>query len=173
MYKTKLLGVTISNVQRTHDWWRYVQPFQSRQALLQILAVLVVLLPIAGWIAYQLAPRLLPFGVGGALFGIYWAMYLYLPARLTLATRCEARYVVTDLQALLLKLGYVESGQPRVPGRFHYRSKQAPFWRWHEQEVELLVSGYELVVAGPVVVLNWMRIKLLAPKDFAYLDKKA
>ncbi len=94
-------------------------------------------------------------------------MYAVLPTRLTLTTRSEARHHLTDLQALLPRLGYVASDQPMVPGRFHYRSKMSRFWRWDEQDIELLVHEHELVLNGPITQLRLLRARLL-PDSRAY-----
>lgn len=42
MHKTNIPGVTISEVKRTHAWWRYFWPLQSRRALLSCLFLLAV-----------------------------------------------------------------------------------------------------------------------------------
>jgi hypothetical protein len=174
MNKTTIAGLTISAVERTHAWWRYVLPFQTRRALLTILAVQAVCLPCMALFAYLAAPHLMfQIVLGSALSGFTIALHPYLPARLTLATRGEARHFACDLQALLAKLRYVESEQLERPGRFHYRSKRSRMLRWDEEDIELLVRDHELVLNGPIYILRHLRAKLLKPGDFAYLDKKA
>ena len=170
MNKTTIIGVTISVVKRTHAWWRYLWPFQTRRALLQILTVMAVCLPIVGALAYWGNPDALVITlIGAAVSGLY-CLYPLLPARLILTTRSEARHHLADLQARLAKSGYVVSEQPRVPGRFHYYSGKTHRWfRWDEQNIELLVHEHELVLNGPVIVLRMLRTRLLLPDDRAYL----
>jgi hypothetical protein len=170
MNKTTLPSVTISQVKRTHGWQRYFWPFQSRRALLHILAALATALPIVGGIVYLLDSRAVFNSlIGGPFLALYWTVYAFLPARVTLATRSEARYFVTDLQAMLTKLGYVAGERPMMPGSLHYHAKCSRFWRWDEQDIELLVHEHELVLNGPVTVLRLLRARLLLPNDRAYL----
>lgn len=172
MHKTTIPGVTISEVKRTHAWWRYLWPFQSRRELLSTTGLLAVGLSVVGGIIYLMNPDAVRGSlIAGALGGLCCGVYPLLPARLTLATRSEARHHLTDLQARLVKFGYVASDQPLVPGRFHYRSKMSRFWRWDEQDIELLVHDHELVLNGPVAVLGLLRARLLLPDDYAYLNK--
>jgi hypothetical protein len=170
MNKTTLPGVTISQVKRTHGMLMYLWPFQSRRELLSAIALLAVCLPIMGTIIYLLDPAGLESVLIGAVVGSFLCgVYPLLPARLTLATRSEARHFTADLQARLIKFGYVASDQQPRPGRFHYRSKRSRFWRWDEQDIELLVHDHELVLNGPVIVLRFLRARLLLPADRAYL----
>lgn len=172
MNSTKLTGVTISQVQRTHGWQRYFWPFQSRRALLHILAALAVGLPIVGGIIYLLDPRAVFNSlIGGLFLALYWSVYAVLPARVTLATRSEALHFVTDLQAMLTKLGYVVSDPPMMAGSLHYHARCPRLLRWDEQNIELLVHDHELVLNGPVTVLRVLRARLLLPDDYAYLNK--
>ncbi|MDB5976417.1 MAG: hypothetical protein JWR07_3177 [Nevskia sp.] len=171
MQKTTLHGVTISQVQRTHAWWLYLWPFQSRRILWQSIILMGTCLPIMGVTVYLLDPAgLWPVLLGGTTGYFLCVLYPLLAARLTLATRSEARHCVADLQARLLKFGYVakELEAPLVPGRFVYQSKHE-FWRRDEQNVELLVREHNLVLNGPVAILRLLRTKLLLPDDYAYL----
>jgi hypothetical protein len=174
MKKTTISSLTISEVRREHAWWRYFWPLQSRRALAQTLVVLTVLLSAMGWTVVHLLD---PAGLAPVLFCATTAYFLcgvypLLPARLNLATRGEARHFVADVQARLIKIGYVVSDQPQVPGRFHYCSKLPRWLCWDEQEVELLVSEHELVLHGPITVLRLLRARLLPPEDYAYLKAK-
>lgn len=170
MNKTTITGVTISQVKRTHAWWRYFQPFQSLRELLSSIALLVGSQLVIGGIIYLLNPHAVRGSlIAAALCGFYCGVYTVLPARLTLVTRSEARHFVTDLQALLPALGYVASAQPMVPGRFHYCSKLPKWFRWDEQDIELLVHENELVLNGPIAPLRLLRARLLLPDDRAYL----
>jgi hypothetical protein len=172
MNKTTLPGVTISQVKRTHGMFMYLWPFQSCRELLSAMGLLAVCLPIMGTIVYLLDPAALePVLIGAVIGSFCCGVYPLLPARLTLATRSEARHITSDLQARLIKLGYVASDQQPRPDRFHYRSKRSRFWRWDEQDIELLVHDHELVLNGPVAVLALLRARLLPPEDFAYLNK--
>lgn len=172
MNKTKFPGVTISQVKRTHGVLMYFWPFQSRRELLHSIALLAVCLPIIGSIIYLLDPAALESVLIGAVVGSFCCgVYPLLPARLTLATRSEARHFTNELEARLVKLGYVTSDRPPRVGRFHYRSKRSRLWRWDEQDIEMLVEGHELVLNGPVAVLSQLRARLLLPDDHAYLNK--
>jgi hypothetical protein len=174
MHKTKIAGVTISMVKRTHAVLMYLWPFQSLRAVLHSVVVVTVGLSILELVMYLLAPKAMVAAlIGWIIFYLVRFVYTLLPARLTLVSLGQARHVVSDVQDLLIMLGYVASEQPPMPGRFRFRSKHSPFWRWREQEVELLVSEHELVVTGPVTSLYWVRIRLLKREDFSYLDKKA
>lgn len=170
MHKTILPGVTISEVKRTHAWWLYLWPFQSRRALLRCLVILAVCLPIMAVIVLRTNPYALPYVlICAALGGIISVAYPLLPTRLTLATRSEARHHLADLQARLVKFGYVASDKPLMPGSFHYRSKHSEFWHLDEQVTELVVHEHELVLNGPVIIMRVLRAGLLLPDDYAYL----
>jgi hypothetical protein len=174
MNKTTISGLTISQVERTHAWWRYLWPVQSRRALLTMLGVQAVGLPLAAVFAHFAAPQaVVPLVICAALGGLYFGQYPYLPARVTMATHGEARHFIADVAIELTKLCYVESEQPRRPGSCHYRSKTSRFWRWDEQDIDVLVQDHALVLTGPVLVLAILRARLRPPANFAYLDKKA
>lgn len=170
MNKTKMPGVMISSVERTHPWWRYFWPFYSRRQLLVSIFLLVVGTATMGGLIYLLDPHAMGNAmIGAALGGGGWGLYPLLPARLTLSTRSDAGPHIPDIQARLTKLGYVESEQPQPPDRLLYRSKRPRFWRWDEQDIEVLVHNQELVLNGPVTVLCVLRARLLLPDDRAYL----
>jgi hypothetical protein len=170
MNKTTIAGVTISKVKRTHAWWRYLWPFQSRRALLTTLVLNAVCLPIVAAFGYLIASQaVFQAVIFSAVCGLLCGLYPLLPATLTLAAPGSPRPALADLQARLIRLGYVASEQPPRPGRFHYRSKRSRFWRWDEQDIELLVHEHELVLSGPVAILALLRARLLLPDDRAYL----
>jgi hypothetical protein len=174
MNKTTIAGVTISKVERTHALWRYLWAFQSRRALLTILALNAVILPMVAGFGYLIGSQaVLQAVLFSAVCGLICGLYPLLPATLTLAAAGSPRSALVDLQARLIRLGYVASDQPPHPGRLHYRSKRSRFWRWDEQDVELLVHEHELVLNGPVAILAMLRARLLPPENFDYLDKKA
>lgn len=170
MNKTTMPGVTISRVKRTHAWRLYLWPFQSWRALRSFLVWLTFALSIIGTIKYMFAPagtlQVLICAAIGGLVGAYGA----LPARLTLATRGEARHAFTDLQAQLVKLGYVASDQPGPSGNYYYRSKMP---RWlicdSQDNLKLVVHDREIVLTGPIASLFLLRAKLLQSDDHAYL----
>jgi hypothetical protein len=174
MNKTTIAGLTISQVERTHAWWRYLWPIQTRRALLTTLTIHAVCLPLAAVFLHFAAPQaVVPLVICGALGGLYFGLYPYLPARLTLATRGEARHFTADVAIELTRLRYVASEQPRRPGNCHYRSKTSRSWRWDEQDIDMLVQDHALVLNGPVFMLAVLRARLLPPENFDYLDKKA
>jgi hypothetical protein len=174
MNKTTIAGVTISTVKRTHAWWLYLWPFQSKRALLTTLALNAACLPIMAGFGYLIASQaVFQAVIFAAVCGLLCSVYPLLPGTLSLVTPGSPRPALLDLQARLARLGYVASNQPPRPGRYHYRSKRSRFWRWDEQDIELLVHDHKLVLNGPVAILAMLRARLLPPEDFAYLNKKA
>lgn len=171
MNKTTITGVTVSQVQRTHAWRLYLWPFQSWRAVLHSIVWVAFALLGIGAIKYLLAPaNMLIVLIGGAVGGLLSSAYAALPARLTLATRSEARHHLADLQALLVKFGCVASDQPVLPGSYLYRGK-LPRWLICDSQdnVKLVVRDHEIVVTGPILILHLLRAQLLRRDDYAYL----
>ncbi|PIL44479.1 hypothetical protein CR105_13550 [Massilia eurypsychrophila] len=158
--------MSISELERTHAWWRYLWPFRSRRTQLQTLALLAaeVCIMLAAVYALNPSPSLAPVLLAAPLILLSGAQFL-LPARLVMATQDDACHAVTDLQARLLKLGYVRSEQPMPQGSFRYRHKYPRWLQWGEQDVELLVHGHELVLDGPMAVLYGLRAEMLLPDE--------
>lgn len=166
MQKTIVPGMTISELERTHAWWRCFWPFQSRRAQLQTLAVVAVEVAIMGAVLHALNPAssLMPVLLAAPLIIVSGAQLL-LPARLIMTTHEEARHSLTDLHARLLKLGYVPSEQPMPQERFGYRHKFPRWLQWGEYDLELLMHGHELVLDGPMAILRGLRAEMLRPDD--------
>jgi hypothetical protein len=112
----------LSPVERTHAWWAYLWPFQSRQdraVMLSVLALGLLLCSVAVWL--WVAPQALPYTLTGGLIGGLWlGPWRSLPAHMTITTRSEACQHLADVQKLLMKLGFVLSTRVTEPGHYHY-----------------------------------------------------
>lgn len=170
MNKTTTPDVTISKVARSHAWWVYFMPFQCWREFRSTIVILALGLLVVGVIIYRVDPEgleqvLTCSAIGGVYVGVYGA----LPARLTLATRSEARHHFADLQARLVKGGYVASDEPVLPGSYHYRSKFPRWLSWDSQDIRLVVRDHEIVLTGPINPLRLLRVQLLRTEDHAYV----
>ncbi|MES2760445.1 MAG: hypothetical protein V4693_23985 [Pseudomonadota bacterium] len=171
MDKTTIIGVTVSLVQHTHARRLYFWPFQTWHALRSALIWQAFGMSVIGMIKYMLDPaNMLIVLIGAAVSGLLCSAYAGLPARLTLATRSEARHHLADLQALLIKNGCVESEQQVPPGSYLYRSK-LPRWLICDSQdyLKLEVREHEMVLTAPILVLHLLRAQLLRRDDYAFL----
>jgi hypothetical protein len=145
-------------------------PFQSSKALVATLCVLTVMsvlwvlvavlwLDLSAW-ALTLA---------GCLAGsMYFGPCHLLPARMTINTRNDARHFIDKFDQMILRMGYVTHDPIDGRGHVHYLSKwHGKLWgwaAWQEQEVDLRWSGHKIEMRGPVIVVEWLRYRLLTER---------
>jgi hypothetical protein len=157
-------AITLSAIERTHGLLMYGWPIQSRRQLLSATAFVGGGLLVMALILYCVGAPPTYFRAamfGGAIGGIYCGIYRVLPARMTLATRGEARHFVAELKPLILALGYRHSDEPAEAGRLHFCNKAPRWMSWDEQDLDMRVGAHDIVLAGPVVSLELLRARLL------------
>lgn len=158
--------LSLSAIERTHGslmfWW----PIQSRRQLVLAAAFISAALLASAWIVHYFFPQYQTGALIGAAVGaVYCGIYRVLPARMTLATRGEARYFLPDLHGLIVSIGYRQSDQPAQPGRLHFCNK-APRWlSWDEQDLDVGIGAHEIILSGPIASLETLRTRLLQQQE--------
>lgn len=157
----------LSAIERTHSWWLYLWPFQSRKALVTVLCIVTVgslleTLIVLRW----LDPGALPWALTGGLLGAIWlGPYRALPARMTIATRSEARYFLNDIKQLVELRQYVAVTPVNDPAHVHFRHKAHFTWAhrlaWDEQDADLRWKDQQIELRGPINLLESVHRQLL------------
>jgi hypothetical protein len=157
----------LSPVERTHAWWLYLWPFQSRQERvlsLRIFAAVLLLWTLIIWLWFDHGA--LPYTLAGALIGGVWlGPYRGLPAKMNITTRSEARHHLDDVQKLVRKIGFVPSGQETQPGHYHYVAKAPdhPLLRplyVEGQTFDLRVGEHTIELASQIRWIEWLHGQL-------------
>lgn len=107
----------------------------------------------------------LPLSLIGCVIGsMYFGPCNFLPARMTITTRREARCLVAEVEQLILGMGYMVDHSARAGHVNYCRQWYSGFGRWFawkELEVELHWSSDSIEIRGPVVLVEWLRYRLI------------
>lgn len=158
-------GITVAEVTKRHGVLRSLWPFQSARHHWMMAVLIGVPLALGAALLSWLDPGAIPTcvcsGFVGAMYTIYWVV----PARLRLTTCGEARHFIGDMDKVLVSLGYGRSAHPDDPARHHYRLVRLWSWlEWSNQaeaDIEFRVGQREIVIDGPILILRWMRLRIL------------
>ena len=152
----------ISNLERTHTFWKYLFPFQSwlqfSSFCLFAVATFVccfVVLRIFNPESLESPNVLIIVGVIGALPAVFSA----LPGRFEIRNVTMNHNVWSnEINEKLISLGYTMCLSGENVKR--YRS-QLPRWlRWNENELVVSVANDLFVISGPIMALSALRKKL-------------
>lgn len=157
---------TLSPIQRTHAWWLYIWPFQSRRMLLITAVLLSAGSLLMTTILLWLDPGPLPYALAGCIIGgVYFGPYRALPAQMTITTRSDARHFVQDVKELVLSAGYIISDRATEAGRTHYcnklRDKLGGWLSWDESDIDLWLGPNEIELRGPIAAMEWLQARLI------------
>ena len=155
----------LSPIERTHFWWGYVWPFQTRKTLIWMLGLLAGgTLVDTAMVLLWLDPGALPYVIGGALIGgMYMGPYRVLPAKMTMTSRGEARQHVDAITQMLLRRGYIVDQPTDQAGHVRYCPKSRDRWPWlywSEQEMGLHWHNHQIELRGPCNMIEWLHGKL-------------
>jgi hypothetical protein len=152
-------SVSLSQVVRSHDSFRFLCPIQSWSQLISLALTLAVGLTCIAMLFMAVDPDApLAYIVIPVLLGGLAPMFAVLPARFEVCTRFHASYFLKTLDETIQSMGYApaESGAERTRC---YRPHTGLF-RWKEQAIAVTVNEHAITVGGPVVALRQLQHKL-------------
>ena len=152
-------SVTLSEVIREHDSYRFLCPIQSWAQFktfaltltfgLPAIAILFMLVDPGAPAAYVVVPVL----VGGLT-----PVFAALPARFDVITRFDAQHFTRTLDEAMCEMGYqLRDGAAGVTRCY---TKQAGLLRWKENEIAVTVREHSIAIAGPVLAMHTLQHKL-------------
>lgn len=155
-------SVTLSQVVRAHDPYRFLFPIQSWSQLISLCVVLAIGLPLIVMALRLLDPSApLAYIVLPALAGATAPLFAALPGRFEVLTRFHARQFLNPLEQALITMGY--SRGEAGPECTRYCSNGAAWMRWRENEIRVTVNEHVLGIKGPIFMLRVLQQKLTEP----------
>lgn len=155
----------LSPIERTHAWWGYLWPFQTRKTLAWMLGLLAGgALVDTALVLFWLEPGALPFVLGGAFIGGMSAPYRVLPVKMTVTSRGEVRRHVETITQLMLRRGYIVDQSTDQAGHVRYCPKSRDRWPWlywSEQDMGLHWHDHQIELSGPFNTIEWLHRKLI------------
>lgn len=154
-------SVSLSQVVRSHDSYRYFCPIQSWGQFISFALTLSVGLALIAMLFMALDPTApVAFVVVPVLLGGLLPVFAALPARFDVFTRFNAHYFVKTLDETIVSMGYTETDSPDARTR-HY-SRQTGLFRWKENSITVTVNEHAISVDGPIFALRLLQQKLTA-----------
>lgn len=152
-------SVTLSEVVRAHEPYRFLCPIQSWRQFVSLMLMLAVGLPLIAMLCMLLDPGAPPLAiVAPVLVGGLAPVFAALPARFDVATRFQARHFVQRLDDTIASLGYV--AREATPGSRRVYVRQETLLRWKENEIAVTLSEHAIVVSGPIFTLRLLQQRL-------------
>jgi hypothetical protein len=154
-------SVSLSQVVRSHDSFRFLCPIQSWSQLISVALTLAVGLTCIATLFMALDPTApMAYIVIPVLMGGLAPVFAALPARFEVFTRFHAHHFVKTLEETILAMGYapIESAAERTRC---YRP-QTGLFRWKEHAIAVTVNEHAITVGGPVLALRLLQQKLTA-----------
>lgn len=152
-------SVSLSQVVRSHDSFRFLCPIQSWSQLISLALTLAVGLTCIAMLFMALDPDApLAYIVVPVLLGGLAPVFAALPARFEVFTRFHASYFLKTLEETILSMGYTPAESPAERTRC-YRPLTGLF-RWKEHAIAVTVTEHAITVGGPVLALRVLQQKL-------------
>ena len=154
-------SVSMSQVVRSHDSYRFLCPIQSWSQLVSLALTLTVGLALIAALFMALDPTapmayiLLPVLLGGLA-----PVFAALPGRFEVVTRFQAHHFLKTLDATIVEMGYAPAES--ASGRTRQYRPQAKLFRWKENAIAVTVTEHAITVGGPVFALRLLQEKLAA-----------
>jgi hypothetical protein len=154
-------SVSLSQVVRSHDSFRFLCPIQSWSQFISVALTLAVGLTCIAALFMALDPTApVAYIVIPVLMGGLAPVFAALPARFEVSTRFHAQHFVKTLDETIRAMGYTpadsEAGRTRC-----YRPHTGLF-RWKEHAIAVTVTEHAITVGGPVFALRLLQQKLTA-----------
>lgn len=154
-------SVSLSQVVRSHDSFRFLCPIQSWSQLTSFALTLAVGLTCIAMLFMALDPTApLAYIVIPVLLGGLAPVFAALPARFEVFTRFHAHHFVKTLDETILSMGYTPTESPAERTRC-YRP-QTGLFRWKEHAIAVTINEHAITVGGPVFALRLLQQKLTA-----------
>lgn len=153
-------SVTMSDVVRSHESYRYLCPIQSWSQFLSLAVTLTVGLALIAMVVAAIDPSApIAFVVLPVLLGGLVPVFAVLPARFEVCTRFQAQHFVKTLDETILSMGYAqtESGANRT----HLYSRKSGLFHWKESAISVTVGEHAIIVGGPIAAMYQLQQKLI------------
>jgi hypothetical protein len=152
-------SVSLSQIVRSHDSFRFLCPIQSWSQLISLALTLAVGLTCIVMLFMALDPGApLAYIVVPVLLGGLAPVFAALPARFEVFTRFHASYFFKTLDETILSMGYAPAESTAERTRC-YRPMTGLF-RWKEHAIAVTVTEHAITVGGPVTALRLLQQKL-------------
>jgi hypothetical protein len=154
-------SVSMSEVVRSHDAFRFLCPIQSWSQLASLALTLSVGLALIATLFMALDPTapvaciIIPVLLGGLA-----PVFAALPARFEVVTRFQAQHFLKTLDQAVVSMGYAPDETQSEQTR-QYRPC-ARLFRWKENAIAVSVTEHAVTIAGPVFALRLLQEKLIA-----------
>lgn len=152
-------SVSLSQVVRSHDSFRFFCPLQSWSQFLSLavtlgaglacIALLFMAIDPTAPVAYIVVPVLL-----GGLAPVFAA----LPGKFEVITRFHAQYFLKTLDQAIVSMGY--SAELPAAGRTRRYSRAKGLFNWKENAIAVTVTEHAITVEGPIFSLRMLQQKL-------------
>ncbi|MDB5917967.1 MAG: hypothetical protein JWR40_2201 [Massilia sp.] len=153
-------SVSLSQVVRSHDSFRFFCPLQSWSQFLSLavtlgaglacIALLFMAIDPTAPVAYIVVPVLL-----GGLAPVFAA----LPGKFEVVTRFHAQYFLKTLDQSIMSMGY--SAELPAAGRTRRYSRAKALFNWKENAIAVTVTEHAITVEGPIFSLRMLQQKLV------------
>jgi hypothetical protein len=153
-------SVSLSQVVRSHDSFRFFYPLQSWSQFLSLavtlsaglacIALLFMAIDPTAPVAYVIVPVLL-----GGLAPVFAA----LPGQFEVLTRFHAHYFLKTLDQTIVAMGYSADGPTAGRTRHYIRSKG--LFNWKENAIAVTLTEHAITVDGPIFTLRMLQRKLI------------
>ena len=153
-------SVSLSQVVRSHDYFRFICPLQSWRQFLSLaatlcvgltcIAVLFMAIDPGAPVAYIIVPILL-----GGLAPVFAA----LPGKFEVVTRFHAQYFLKTLDQSIVSMGY--SAQLPAAGHTRRYSRSTSLFDWKEHAIVVTVGEHAITIDGPIFTLRMLQRKLI------------
>lgn len=152
-------SVSMSEVVRSHDSFRFLCPIQSWGQLMSLALTMTVGLALIAIVFVALDPDApVAYIVIPVLFGGLAPVFAALPARFEVVTRFRAQHFLKRLDETIVSMGYAPVGSQAELTR-EYRP-QARLFRWKENAIAVTVTDHAITIGGPVFALHLLQEKL-------------
>jgi hypothetical protein len=153
-------SVSLSQVVRSHDSYRFFCPIQSWSQFLSLaltlaaglagIALLFMAIDPSAPVAYIVVPVLL-----GGLAPVFAA----LPGRFEVVTRFHAQHFLKTLDESILSMGYAPAES--LADRSRHYSRTTGLFHWKENAIAVTVTEHAITVGGPIFALRMLQQKLI------------
>ena len=152
-------SVSLTQVVRSHDSYRYLCPIQSWGQFLSLALTLTIGLGFIAMLFMAFDPTApVAYVVVPVLLGGMAPVFAALPARFEVFTRFQAQHFLKTLDQAIRSMGY----QPAASnaGRTRHYSRQAGLFRWKENAIAVTVTEHTITVGGPIFAMRMLQHKL-------------
>ena len=153
-------SVSLSQVVRSHDSFRFFCPLQSWSQFLSLavtlgaglacIALLFMAIDPTAAGAYIVVPVLL-----GGLAPVFAA----LPGKFQVVTRFQAHYFLKTLDQSIVSMGY--SAELPAAGRTRRYSRAKGLFNWKENVIAVTTTEHAISIEGPIFSLRMLQQKLV------------